>query len=44
MAGAGEVEAVASRQTAKDLIIRVSFSRAQCRDRVQGLVGVSWGR
>lgn len=39
MAVAGEFEAIASRQTAIDLIIRVTFSGAECRFRVQRLVG-----
>ncbi len=38
MAVAGEFEATASRQTALDLIIRVTFSGEECRFRVQRLV------
>lgn len=41
MAVAGEAEAVASIQTAIDLIVRVTFSQAQCRFGVQRLVGDS---
>lgn len=39
MAVAGEFEAIASRQTAIDLKIRVTFSGADCRFRVQRRVG-----
>lgn len=39
MAVDDEVEAIASGQTAIDLIIRVTFSWAECRFRVQRLVG-----